>query len=214
MTDNFKITLIAIVIVILGNGIANANNYNGLEYSISGSTGNYTVQFNDQNPNYPSFISKITRINNLSDIESRIDMEYNSAIRQVANGRTTLSGRYNYIYCNYNGSAKNITNCWSPTPDPVTVPEESEESEDNEVIIVIEDPIIVPEYIKKKSGVDKVVMKLENFIKDNGNIYLQKQISNNFTLQYKSEYGNEYAGIVYTKSIDINCKLFKKCINK
>ena len=194
MTSNFKLTLIAIIVVILGNGIANANNYNGLEYSISGSPGNYSIQFNDQNPNYPSFISQITRINSLSDIEYRIDLDYNSAIRQVANGRTALSGRYNYIYCNYNGSAKNITNCWSPTPTP--------------------DPVIIPEYIKKKSGVDKVVMKLENFIKDNGNIYLQKQISNNFTLQYKSEYGDEYAGIVYTKSIDLNCKLFKKCINK
>ena len=79
-------------------------------------------------------------------------------------------------------------------------------------------PTVIPEYIappvpieNKKHGIDKVVMKFENFIKDNGNLYLQKQITDTTTLQYKSEYGDEYVGLKYVKTVDLNCKIFKLC---
>ena len=155
--------------------MANDYEYNGVQYTVSGSQGNYTVQFKDEHPDYPSFISRYTRINNISDINNRIDNDYNSAISQVNNGRTTLTGRYNYIYCNYNGSSKNITNCYI---------KEQPKAENN-----------IPPYIKKKSGIDKAIMTVENIIKDHGNIYIEKSINDNISLRYKSERGIEYVGI-------------------
>lgn len=77
---------------------------------------------------------------------------------------------------------------------------------------------VIPSYItKEKDGIDKVVNDIENFIKDHGNLYLQYEFQTETSstfIQYKSEYGDEYVGIKFVKEVELNCILFKLCINK
>ena len=99
------------------------------------------------------------------------------------------------------------------------VPETTEETTEEETV---ETPVAaIPSYIAKKdstadklvNGVTDTYQEIDDFITKYGNVYIEIPLNDNWKVQHKNERGTTYTGVTYTKSVDFNCILFKKCAN-